>query len=344
MTSDMSVEKMMGYLYELPDQFHNSLGLELDFIQGYRQNYQNIVVTGLGGSAIGGDILRNYLAKKAKLPVVVNRDYDLPAFVEKETLVLVVSYSGNTEETLSAYEQAVKRGARIIVLSSGGKLSEYARRDGQGLIQVPSGFVPRAAVGWLFAPLVLILGKMGICPGVEEEIRETAAVLKELRETLKPTVDIPVNLARVIAGKCRGSIPVIWGTTGVSEVAAQRWKAQINENAKSPAYYSIFPELNHNEIVGFETPADILQRQVYILLRDEQDYERIQKRIEISKNIIKDKVKNLIEVHSRGQSYLARVFSLIYVGDYLSVYLALEYGINPTPVKMIDYLKQQLAQ
>lgn len=344
MAGDMSAEKMMGYLYELPDQFQNSLGLDFDFIQRYRQDYRNIVVTGLGGSAIGGDILRNYAAKKARLPIVVNRDYHLPAFVGPDTLVLTVSYSGNTEETLSAYEQAVAREAGIIVLSSGGKLSEYARRDGQGLVQVPSGFVPRAAVGWLFAPVALLLGEMGIIAGVKEEIRETAVVLKELRESLKPTVDIPVNQARVIAGKSRDSIPVIWGTTGVSEVAAQRWKAQINENAKSPAYYNIFPELNHNEIVGFEAPGDLLQRQVYIILRDKQDNERIQKRIDISKTIIKDKVKSIIEVYSQGESYLARVFSLIYVGDYASAYLALEYGINPTPVKMIDFLKEQLAQ
>ncbi len=344
MAGDMNAEKMMGYLYELPDQFHSSLELEFDFIEGYRRDYRNIVVTGLGGSAIGGDILRNYAAKMARLPVVVNRDYHLPAFVGPDTLVLAVSYSGNTEETLAAYEEAARRGAQIIVVSSGGKLSQYARQNGQGLIQVPSGFVPRAAVGWLFAPQALLLGELGLIEGVKEEIREVAAVLKELRESLKPTVDVPVNQARVIAGKCRGNIPVIWGTTGVSEVAAQRWKAQINENAKSPAYYSIFPELNHNEIVGFEAPADLLQKQVYIILRDKEDYGRIEKRIDISKAIIRDKVKNTIEVHSRGQSYLARVFSLIYVGDYASAYLALEYGINPTPVKMIDFLKEQLAR
>lgn len=344
MQNDMSVEKMMGYLYELPDQFQNSLGLKFDFINQYQKVYRNIVVTGLGGSAIGGDILRNYAAKRASLPVVVNRDYHLPAFVGEDTLVFTVSYSGNTEETLEAYQEAVNRGADVIVLSSGGKLSEYARRDNKAVIQVPNAFVPRAAAAWLFAPVALVLGQMGILPGVENEIKETVAVLKQMRDFLNPTVDVPVNLARVIAGKTRDNIPVIWGTTGVSEVAAQRWKAQINENAKSPAYYNIFPELNHNEIVGFEVPQEILQRQVYIILRDDGDYERIKKRIEISKNIIKNQVKSIIEIHSRGESYLARVFSLIYVGDYASVYLALEYGINPTPVKMIDYLKDQLAQ
>ncbi len=344
MQNDLSVEKMMGYLYELPDQFQNSLGLKFDFIEQYKKVYRNVVVTGLGGSAIGGDILRNYAAKQASIPVVVNRDYNLPAFVGPDTLVFAVSYSGNTEETLEAYQKAVNRGADVIVLSSGGKLSEYARRDNKAVIQVPTGFVPRAAAAWLFAPVVLLLGQMGILSGIEDEIKETVEILKQLRESLNPTLDVPINIARVIAGKTRGNFPVIWGTTGVSEVAAQRWKAQINENAKSPAYYNVFPELNHNEIVGFEVPQDLLRRQVYIILRDNGDNERIKKRIEISKTIIKDQVKHIIEVSSRGESYLARVFSLIYVGDYASVYLALEYGINPTPVKMIDYLKEQLAK
>ena len=188
----------------------------------------------------------------------------MPAFVGPDTWHWRLAIR-NTEETRR--EEAARRGAQIIVVSSGGKLSQYARQNGQGLIQVPSGFVPRAAVGWLFAPQALLLGELGLIEGVKEEIREVAAVLKELRESLKPTVDIPVNQARVIAGKCRGNIPVIWGTTGVSEVAAQRWKAQINENAKSPAYYSIFPEPNHNEIVGFSPGRFIAETSLYYLKR-----------------------------------------------------------------------------
>ncbi len=342
MNTDMSTEKMMGYLYELPEQFDHCLTMKLDSLGSYRDSYDQIVVTGLGGSAIGGDILRSYAARYADIPVIVNRDYDLPNFVGSNTLVLAVSYSGNTEETLSAYQQARDRGADIIAVGSGGKLQDYAGRDGAAILNVPPGFVPRAAVGCLFAPIVLALEQMGLLRGAREQIMECSSVLKELRESLNPRVDIPVNLARVIAEKTRGNIPIIWGTAGVSEVAAQRWKAEINENAKCPAYYNNFPELNHNEIVGFEVPADLISRQVFILLRDGGDNERIKKRIEISKTIIKDKVKNIIEVHSSGNSFLARLFSLIYIGDYASVYLALEYDINPTPVKMIDYLKEEL--
>jgi glucose/mannose-6-phosphate isomerase len=342
--NDMSAEKMMGYLYELPEQFDSCLELKYDFIERYNKNYRNILVTGLGGSAIGGDLLRNYAGKKASIPVIVNRDYNVPNFTGPNTLVFAVSYSGNTEETLQAYEEARERGADIIVVSSGGKLTQNAKAAGIATVQVPHGFVPRAAVAWLFAPVALILEKIGILDGVAAEIAETSNVLKQMRDNLNPRVGVPQNTARVIAEKTRNHIPVIWGTTGVSEVAAQRWKAQINENAKSPAYYHIFPELNHNEIVGFQVPEDLLKRQVYVILRDNGDNERIMKRIDISKKIIKERVKNVIEVTSKGESYLARMFSLIYMGDYASVYLALEYGINPTPVEMIDYLKNELAK
>jgi glucose/mannose-6-phosphate isomerase len=157
-------------------------------------------------------------------------------------------------------------------------------------------------------------------------------------------VDAPDNKARAIAARMKDSIPVIWGVSGTTEIAALRWKAQINENTKSPAYYNIFPELNHNEIVGFEVPGELLSQLAIIILRCKLDKERINKRIEISKNIIKDKVKNILEVTAQGESFLAQFYSLTYIGDYASTYLALDYGLNPTPVQVIDYLKSELAK
>ncbi|HHV16969.1 MAG TPA: bifunctional phosphoglucose/phosphomannose isomerase [Gelria sp.] len=338
----MTAEKMMEYLYSLPEQFASSLELDLAFVSRYKKDYRNIVVSGMGGSAIGGDILRVYAAKKAKVPVVVVRDYNIPAFVDQQTLFLAVSYSGNTEETLSAYSQAREQGASIICITTGGKLKARADQDGYAVVEIPAGLVPRAATGYLFAPLALLLEELGIVEGVRQELEETVEVLRGMREQLHPGVETG-NQARIIAGKLKDSLPVIWGTAGVSEVAALRWKAQINENAKCPAYYNVFPELNHNEIVGFEVPQPLLASLSCIILRDKYDYERNQRRIEISKDIIKDQVKEIIEINSQGESYLARFYSLVYIGDYASVYLALEYGINPTPVKVIDYLKAELA-
>lgn len=343
MDTELTPEKMMGFLYELPDQFLRSLSLKFD-VAKYKRNYRNIIVTGLGGSAIGGDILRSYALPKANIPISVNRDYDMPQYIGQDTLVLAVSYSGNTEETLSAYRQARDKGADIVCLTAGGKLMEMGQDDGYTVIKVPGGLVPRAATGYLFAPLALALEKMGILSGVTADLKEVVLVLQGLRESLSPRVDAPDNKAKAIAARMKDSIPVIWGVSGTSEIAALRWKAQINENAKSPAYFNVFPELNHNEIVGFEVPPEILSRQAVIILRCKADKERINKRIEISKNIIRDKVKTVIEVSSQGESFLAQFYSLTYMGDYASTYLALEYGLNPTPVEVIDYLKSELAK
>nr|WP_282432906.1 bifunctional phosphoglucose/phosphomannose isomerase [Pelotomaculum propionicicum] len=304
----------------------------------------NILVTGLGGSAIGGDLLRVYAADKISIPVIVNRDYTVPEFVGPDTLVFAISYSGNTEETLSAYEQAQARGASVIVISTGGKLGEMALRDGVPLVKVPSGYAPRAATGFLFIPALKILQRLGFLPGLDGEIMAMAGFVRELHTKLGAQSPMAENPAKQIACKLHQKIPVIWGSTGTTEVVAQRWKGQINENAKVPAYWNVFPELNHNEIVGFQLPAEILKRIHVIILRDGQDHPQVQKRMEITKGVIKDVVDGYTEVWSSGDNALSRLFSLIYTGDYTSVYLAALYGIDPGPVKVIDYLKQELQK
>lgn len=344
LSGEMSAEKMMDYLYDLPEQFDYCLKRNFDIPDNYHKEYENIVISGLGGSAIGGDILRSYALSQARLPMLVNRGYDCPAFVSPKTLFLAISYSGNTEETLSSYQQARAKGAAIICISSGGKMESMAGEDGYAMLKIPGGMVPRAATGLLFAPAALLLEKLGILKGVKSDIEETIKVLENIRQNLNPDIDIAGNPAKTIAAKLKGSIPVVWGTAGFSEAAALRWKAQINENAKSPAYYNIFPELNHNEIVGFEVPEDLLAKIALVILRDEFDHAQVKKRIAISQQIVTGRVKEVIEVSSQGKSWLARFYSLCYLGDYASTYLALEYGINPTPVKVIDYLKAELAK
>jgi glucose/mannose-6-phosphate isomerase len=339
----MTVEKMQNYLQGLPEQFSEMLKLPITLPGRYKKDYRNILISGLGGSAIGGDILRSYALAQSPIPLLVNRDYLLPAFVNGQTLVLAVSYSGNTEETVSAYHEAKQRGADIIVISSGGRLSALAQEDGFLVVEVPGGMSPRAASGYLFCPLALILEQMGLLSGVSRDIQETVQVLSALRAEINPAVDDDSNPARQLAREMKDHIPVIWGSSGHSEIAALRWKAQINENAKAPAYYNTFPELNHNELVGFEEPKELLARLLIIILRDPADHEQVKKRMQISQQIIREQVAQVIEVETRGQSWLARLYSLIYLGDYASFYLALEYGINPTPVKVIDYLKAALS-
>jgi len=337
--------KMLEALWNLPDQCERALAIGRGVkIPADYASVSNIVITGLGGSAIGGDFLRLFVNDKLGIPVVVNRDYILPKFVNSQTLLFAVSYSGNTEETLSAYSQARLQGARIVALTNGGKLKELAEKDGVPVIIVPAGISPRAATGYLLLPTLTVLESLGLLGDLSDEIKEVTAVLRNLREQLRPDLPEGQNKAKQIARKINGKIPVIWAASGNTEVIATRWKGQINENSKAPAYWNVFPELNHNEIVGLEEPVELLKKIEIIILRDKGDHPRVQKRMDISMEIVKDVVSGITEVWSSGDSRLARMFSLTYIGDYVSVYLAALYGIDPTPVKNIDYLKNKLAE
>lgn len=342
MASEVNV--MEKYLYDLPQQFAACLQMSFDFTDRCRSEYDNILLCGMGGSAIGGDILRTYGQERAAIPLIVNRGYHVPYFVNDKTLAVMVSFSGNTEETLAAYQECKTKKASVICITSGGKIADLARKNGDGLAVIPGDLVPRAATGYLLGAAALILEELGLLPGVREEISETIRVLTDMRRDLEPQAAKSANPARKIADSLQGNLPLIWGVTGSSsEAAALRWKGQINENAKSPAFYNLFPELNHNEIVGFQMPENLLSRVVIIILRDKSDNVQNQKRMAITKGIVEKQVKEIIEVESIGAGFLARLYSLIYIGDYASYYLALNYGIDPTPVKVIDHLKARLS-
>lgn len=337
--------KMLEALWKLPEQCIEALniGRKMEIPAEY-SSVANIVVTGLGGSAIGGDFLRIFAGSRATIPVIVNRDYNLPKFVDEKTLLFAVSYSGNTEETLNAYSQARDKGAKIIALTNGGKLRQLAEKDGYPVIVVPAGISPRAATGYLLIPTLAVLEKLGLLENLSKEIDEMITVIKNSREKLNPEVPVSKNPAKQLAQKLFNKLPVIWASGGNTEVVATRWKGQINENAKAPAYWNVFPELNHNEIVGFEEPAEMLKNLEIIILRDKDDHPRVKQRMDISQDIIKNIVSDITEIWSEGEGQLARMFSLTYTGDFVSVYLAVLYGIDPTPVKNIDYLKNKLAE
>ncbi len=303
----------------------------------------SVVVTGLGGSAIGGDLLRVYCLDRCPVPVLVNRDYVMPGFTGGDTLVFAVSYSGNTEETLSAYREARERGATVIVLTTGGKLMEMAERDGVPVIRVPAGIAPRSASGFLFIPTLRVMERLGFLTGIAGEVESLVGHLKVLYEHLRPEVPVEKNPAKQMALKLYNRIPVIWGSSGTTEVVAQRWKGQINENAKAPAYWNVFPELNHNELVGFQFPKSILKNIHVVILRDDQDHPRVRKRIEITREIISGAVAGITDARASGGGRLARTYSLIYSGDYTSLYLAMLYGVDPGPVEVIDQLKNRMA-
>ncbi len=306
---------------------------------------QHLVFAGMGGSAISGDILRTYLEDELPVPVAVCRDYTLPAFVNNHTLLFAISYSGNTEETLSAVEQAIDRGAMVVTISSGGRLEALAREHQMVHIRIPGGMPPRQALGYLFFAPLLILEKLELITSRQQDIQETEYILQELLDQLNSETTMGDNLAHHIAQSVYGAIPVIYAGAAFLRAVPVRWRNQFNENSKVMAFSNVFPELNHNEIMGWEGPETVNKHFRVIFLRDyQEEHPRIQHRISITQSLLREHAIPFGEVFPVGQSRLARLFSLIYLGDWASYYLAMLNEQDPTTIHSIDLLKQRLSE
>ena len=338
---------MLELIESFPEQCQDAkhIGGEFELPKNFNTNCKNIVCIGLGGSGIGADIGRSYVADDAKIPLFVNRNYTLPNFVDEDTLVVASSYSGNTEEVLSAYRDARDRGSKIIVITSGGKLEKSAQIDEAPCIKIPAGFPPRCALGYSFFPLLILLSKIGIIKDQSLLIDDAIRVLRKIKNSrLGCKVKYKDNQAKRIASEIYGKLPVIYAGQDHVDSIATRWRGQLAENSKTLASSHLFPEMNHNEVVGWENPKTILRNSIVIMLRDAADHPRISKRMDITRNIFKkDRIK-VIEVRSFGKELLARIFSLIYIGDFVSFYLAILNGIDPTPVERVAYLKKELCK
>jgi len=337
---------MLGLVENLPQQCEKAVENIENFKMGpdcLKGKPSNIIISGLGGSAIGGDFIRTCFLNEIKIPIVVNRYYHLPKFVRKRSLVIAVSYSGNTEETLSAYNEAKERKAKIVCLTSGGKMGENCKSDNIPFLSIPRGFPPRASLGYQTLGLIGIFVKLGLVKDKSAEIKESIEVLKSLCNEMKRDVPIEKNIAKKLAVKLQDKIPVIYANQDLTDVAALRWKDQFNENSKSLAFNNVFPELNHNEIVGWEFPSTLLKKFVVIMIRDKKENPQVKKRFEITGNLLGGLASEIVEVWTKGKSIMARLYSSILIGDFISVYLALLNGIDPTPVKRIEELKKQLV-
>jgi glucose/mannose-6-phosphate isomerase len=303
----------------------------------------DLVISGMGGSAISGDIISIVLKNKADIPVFINRNYGCPKFVGSGTLFLALSYSGNTEETISAFKEALHKGARIISVASGGELKELSVKNKVQFIEIPKGFPPRAALGYLLSCALNILNKCGIV-SVKADIEEAKKLLKQLSRKFGPSNPLRENEVKQMAVRLHGKVPVILASEGTTNAAGLRWKTQLNENSKMTAILSVFPELDHNDIVNFSLLKHGEHDLSFVALRDDGDIERMKKRIEVTKSLISGNVGGIAEVWSQGESVLARTLSLIFYGDHLSVYLAALSGIDPTPVEIIEKLKKELSR
>lgn len=287
----------------------------------------NIIVAGMGGSAVGGDLLRLYL-HDLKIPVTTIRDYKLPSYANENTLVFAVSYSGNTEETLSAFEDAVGKKAKIIAVTGGGRLWEVSKKT----IKIPKGLQPRAALGYLFFPVLGVLVNSGI-------VKENSAEITEMLDILSQKEDFR-QFGEKLAKKIGNRTPLIYSSEQFSAVA-YRWKTQFNENSKIAAFSHVFSEMNHNEIVGYQSMNK--DKFIAIFIRDNLDNERVRKRMDITKEIISQKIE-VEEAYTKGTYLLSRLFSGLYYADFASYYLALQNKIDPTPVHVIENLKKKLAE
>jgi glucose/mannose-6-phosphate isomerase len=300
-----------------------------------------LVVAGMGGSAIGGALARAALGDHASRPIFVTRAYGIPTWTTPDTMVMCASYSGETEETLACYESAGALGAKRTVVTTGGRLAEMARADGVPVIPLPAGFQPRAAVAYMLVASLEVAALCGVGPRLTPEIDVAASHVEQLVAEWGP--DAPEDsLAKTIARGLHGTTPVIAGA-GLTTPIAYRWKTQINENAKQPAFYHELPELDHNEIVGWEGANDV-GRFSAVFLDDSDAHPRIKQRMELTEQLIAGNAAASFRIETRGQTAIDRVISLVLLGDLVSIYLAALRGVDPGPVKLIDELKEALAK
>jgi glucose/mannose-6-phosphate isomerase len=335
---------MLGHIAGFPEQCRQAwkIASNTSIPDEYRQA-RNIVVLGLGGSAIGGDLVRTLVAKECPLPLIVSRDYTIPAFVGPDSLVIASSYSGNTEETLITSAEALKAGARVVVIATGGELAQWAQQHKLPLVSFSYLSQPRAAVGYSFSLVLGTLAQLGWVSDKSQDMDEAIAIIKSWQAEIRETVPTASNRAKQIAQWLWGCLPIVYGAGYLSEIA-RRWKGQFNENAKSWGFFEQMPELNHNAVVGYVSPSDLGDKVRVILLRSSLDHPRNQKRFEVTEDILKRRGISAQVVEARGQSALAQMLSVLHMGDYVSYYLAMLYENDPTPVDTITYLKEQLAK
>ena len=336
---------MISLIQDYPEQLLQGIAIakKLEIPSSYKK-FKNIVATGMGGSGIPGDYLRVLLKDELDIPFVGNKQYDLPRFVDKDTLVLAISYSGTTEETIAAFHNARKVGAKIIGLTSGATLGALCKEYNVPCMLVPAGRQTEN-IFW-FSNFRSIDGSstLKITSNKQVQLEKSSETLKQMKEDLKPEVPANKNTAKSIALGLLERIPIVYGVRDFTDAVALRWKQEFNENSKLFAGYDSFPELNHNELVAFD--STLVKQGLYktILLRHEGETPKIAKRMELSKKILTQRKLDFIEVFSRGQSPTEKLLSLTYIGDIISVYLAAARGVDPTPVGTISSIREIMSK
>jgi glucose/mannose-6-phosphate isomerase len=308
-----------------------------------RHGINGIVYCGMGGSGIAGDVLAAIAAETGTVAVTVVKGYKVPAWVGPNTLVLCASYSGNTEETLACFDDAAERKARVVALATGGALAERARAHNVALLSPVGELQPRQALASLTALTLVVAEQLSLIADLSASITEAGDFLERQVAVYGRDVPSANNDAKRIAGLLDGRVPLVWGQDGVLAVAAQRWRTQLNENAKVAAFSSALPELDHNEIVGYEKGSPGIADLAIVVLRMAGENPRVSRRIDATLERIGGMIGGSVEARAVGESPLARLMSAVLLGDFVSVYLAVRRGVDPTPVTAIEELKARLA-
>jgi glucose/mannose-6-phosphate isomerase len=300
----------------------------------------HIIVAGMGGSAIGGELLAAALGPRLTVPFVVARDASLPPYAGPGSVVIATSYSGETEETLAAAAEARRLGATVLAITSGGRLPDLAGAT----VRVPGGLAPRAALGYLMMPALAALERWRVVTPCGGEVEEAADILGEIGAECAPPVPTAQNPAKRLASALAGRIPAVYAASPVVEPAARRWKCQFNENSKTFSTWNMFPELTHNEVVGWGAPPEVRGILSAIILIEGAEPERVLRRIRITTEVALRRAAGVHEVCGRGTSRFSKLLSLVLLGDLVSIYLAYLRGVDPAPVEAIDSIKRQMRE
>jgi glucose/mannose-6-phosphate isomerase len=313
---------------------------KIDLSSIKKKNISSVVLTGMGGSAISGDLLVNFFRDELSIPFIVNRSYNLPSHVKKDSLLIVSSYSGNTEETISVFKQAIKTKCRIVCITSGGIAEKIAVKNNIPVVKIPGGFHPRYALGLSFFSLLKILTKLKLVDVQTSLVKSIIKIYKERAQLYSKEN----NPAYKYAEQIIGHIPVIYSAEGYTSAAGYRFKCQFNENSKLNAFSNVLPEMNHNEIVGWESFNDNQLMAVVINLLDKDYSEQLKKRFKITRELISQSKAEVINLESREKSFKVRLMDLIYLCDWITYYAGVLRGYDPAEIKNIDDLKERLSK
>jgi len=336
---------MLQSINDLPDQIESAWSeLKKFIVPTHYLKCTKILVLGMGGSAIGGDLISSLALNYSKVPIFVQRDYGLPNFVDSGTLVIGISYSGGTEETLDAFSKAAEQNAKLLAISTGGEIESICRKYNAPMFKISYGAQPRAALGYLFTAVLAVLGKLDFVNLGKNEVSEAVTILKEYQKEIRFESPTSHNPAKQLAEKLQNRIPVIMGA-GTMSTVARRWKTQVNENSKQAAFFEVFPELCHNMIVGLDYPKKLGEKIFILSLESEFDHSRNKLRQSVLYQIFRKKgIKFEVISIKKAISPLIEMLETILLGDYVSYYLGLLNNVDPTPVEMIKFLKDKLAK